>query len=69
MATEREMKEKQEEQYFDNCLSQEYLKNGKAAELSKYLEMASFRLKSGMSADEIDAVHERARQAYAAQNK
>lgn len=65
MVSEREMKEKQEEMLFDNCLAQEFLKNGKADALNVYLKTTSFRLKSGMSDNEIELVEERAKKAFA----
>lgn len=65
MASEREMKEKQEEMLFDNCFSQELLKKGKADKLGVYLKTTNHRLKSGMADNEIELVEERARKAAA----
>jgi len=62
----REMQKVQEEQLFDNILSREFLENGKTEALNSHLEMTSLRLKSGMTADEIEAVTARAKEAYRA---
>lgn len=64
MASEREIREKQEEQLFDNCLAQEFLKNGRTDELRTYLKTTNLRLKSGMADNEIELVEERAKKAF-----
>ena len=68
MSIEREIRKQQEETLFDNILSREFFINGKTDALGSYLEMTSLRLKSGMTADEIDAVTKRAQEAYKAYN-
>ena len=68
MSTEREIKKQQEESLFDNILSREFYKNGKTDALGSHLEMTNLRLRSGMNADEIDAVTKRAQEAYKAYN-
>ena len=60
----RELQERQEQALFDNRLAQEFLAKGKAQELMKILEANEFRLSSGMTAEEIDAVTKRAEEAY-----
>jgi hypothetical protein len=65
MSTEREMKKQQEEVLFENVLAQEFLANNKAQELASHLGMTELRLQSGMTAEEIDAVTKRAKEAYA----
>ena len=52
----RELQERQEQALFDNRLSQVFLENGKPLELARLLQANEFRLSSGMSAEEIDAV-------------
>ncbi|MCL2356530.1 MAG: hypothetical protein FWC70_05120 [Defluviitaleaceae bacterium] len=64
MASEREMKKQQEEMLFDNILSREFLAHDKPKDLALHLEMSAFRLQSGMTAEEIDAVTTRAKEAY-----
>ncbi|MCL2223938.1 MAG: hypothetical protein FWB96_03095 [Defluviitaleaceae bacterium] len=68
MSNEREIRTFKEESYFDNRLSQIYLENGKPDELGYYLKTTSYKMMSGMTADEIDAVNKRAEEAYKAQN-
>ena len=60
MASEREMKEKQEERLYENYFAQEMLKANKYNGYQQYLKVSSNRVKSGMSAEEIDAVKQRA---------
>ncbi|MCL2357452.1 MAG: hypothetical protein FWC70_09935 [Defluviitaleaceae bacterium] len=65
----REFQKVAEDALFDNRLAQEFLENGKAAELADYLSGSELRLRSGMTAEEIDAVETRAKQAYARLNR
>jgi hypothetical protein len=60
MATEREMKEKQEERLYENFFAQEMLRTNKYSGYQQYLKVSSNRVKSGMTAEEIDAVKQRA---------
>ena len=60
----RELQERQELALFENSLAQEFLERGKPEKLAKYLKMSDKRLRSGMTAEEIDAVKKRAKEAY-----
>jgi len=60
MATEREMREKQEERLYENFFAQEMLAANKHNDYKQYLKVSSQRVKSGMTAEEIDAVKQRA---------
>lgn len=60
----KELSERQEMALFENNLAQAFLKNGKTESLAMYLKVSDKRLKSGMTADEIDAVKNRADEAY-----
>jgi len=60
----KELQERQEQALFDNELSLRYLSNGKTKDLAKYLKMQALRLRSGMTAEEIDAVIKRAAEAF-----
>jgi len=64
MSNEREIKKQQEESLFDNRLAREFLLSGKIADLQYFLEMSGLRLKSGMTAEEIEAVEKRVKEAY-----
>jgi len=59
----KELQERQEQALFDNRLAQEFLAKGKSQELAKILQANEFRLCSGMTAEEIDAVIKRASEA------
>jgi len=63
MATERDKREAQELAYYENQYAQEMLDAGKLEEYRNYLRTSQHRLKCGMTADEIDAVKERAKEA------
>ena len=56
----REMQKHQEELFFENHFAQEMLKSKKYDEYLQYLKVTSERTKSGMTAEEIDAVIKRA---------
>jgi len=60
MATDREMRKFQEEVLFENFLAQEVLIAKKHEQYMKYLQITSERAKSGMTAEEIEAVYKRA---------
>ncbi|MCL2224132.1 MAG: hypothetical protein FWB96_04085 [Defluviitaleaceae bacterium] len=60
----RELQERQELALFENSLAQEFLAKGQHEKLSRYLKMTDKRLRSGMTAEEIDAVKKRAKEAY-----
>jgi hypothetical protein len=62
MATDREMRKHQEEMLFENFLAQEMLAANKTDQYKKYLKLANNKAKSGMTAEEIDAVHQRAKE-------
>ena len=59
----REMQKYQEEMLLENYFAQEMLKAKKYDEYLKYIEVSNVRLKSGMTAEEIDAVMKRAEEA------
>ncbi|MCL2216513.1 MAG: hypothetical protein FWB91_05775 [Defluviitaleaceae bacterium] len=63
MATEREKREAQELAYYENQYAQAMLDAGKLDEYKNYLKTIQHRLKCGMTADEIDAVQKRAKEA------
>jgi hypothetical protein len=63
MASEREMKQVQEDRLYENIFAQELINAGKVDSLKSYLMMMGEKSKNGMTADEIDAVHERAKKA------
>ena len=63
MATEREIKEKQEDRLYEYYFAQEILNKGTPDIYKAYTETMSEKAKSGMTAEEIDAVKERARNA------
>jgi hypothetical protein len=63
MASEREMKEKQEDRLFEYYFAQEILNSGKPEIYKAYTITMSEKAKNGMSAEEIDAVKERAKNA------
>jgi hypothetical protein len=67
MANSREMQKQQEEALYENKLMQAYLKKGNPKELAAFLVMQELRFQSGMTAEEIDAVTNRAERAFAAQ--
>ena len=69
MSSARELQKQQEDQLYDNKLSQQYLKKGQASELEIYLEMQEQRLQNGMTAEEIDAVTKRAERAFELQQR
>jgi len=58
--TDREKKEHQEAMLFENQLALEVLNAQKSEEYKRYLRLNSQRYKSGMSAEEIEAVQLRA---------
>jgi len=60
----RELQERQEMALFENDLALEFLERGKPDKLKNYLKMNNRRLRNGMTAEEIDAVKTRAREAY-----
>ena len=60
MATDREMRKYQEEMLYENLLAQEALAANKIDEYKKYLRISNAKTRSGMTAEEIDAVHKRA---------
>ena len=60
----REVQKQQEELFYDNQLTLQYLTNGKTEKLMIYLGMQAKRLQNGMTADEIDAVKKRAEEAF-----
>ena len=60
MANEREIKEKQEDRLFENEFSQGMLRANKISEYKRYLQVTNAKTKSGMTAEEIDAVRKRA---------
>lgn len=60
----REQQKISEDALFENRLAQEFLNNGKAKELSVYLSGSEMKLHSGMTAEEINAITTRAKQAY-----
>ena len=60
---EREMRTVQESAYYENLYAQEMLKAGKTDEYMAYLKATQHKLKSGMTAEEIDAVQKRAEEA------
>jgi len=63
MANEREIKEKQEDRLFENEFSQGMLRANKISEYKRYLQVTNAKTKSGMTAEEIDAVRKRAEEA------
>jgi hypothetical protein len=54
----------QEDSFYDNQLLLECFQNGKPEEGLKYLNLQSKRLQNGMTAEEIDAVKQRAQEAF-----
>lgn len=60
MATEREMKEKQEDRLYEIFFAQEMLASDKLSGYRQYLNVSSNKAKSGMTATEVDAVKQRA---------
>jgi len=60
MSTDREMRKFQEEILFENFLAQAVLKEEKIDQYKKYLKITNERARSGMTAEEIDAVQKRA---------
>lgn len=63
MASEREMKEKQEDRLYEYYFAQEILNMGKPEIYKSYTITMSEKAKNGMTADEVDAVKERAKTA------
>ena len=63
MATERELKTNQEQGLFKLERSRLLLESGNLEELRKYLKVSILEAQSGMTAEEIDAVRNRAMQA------
>jgi len=63
MSSERETKEKQEDRLYEYFFAQEILNKGKPEIYKAYAVTMSEKAKNGMTADEIDAVKERARNA------
>lgn len=63
MASEREMKEKQEDRLYEYYFAQEILNKGKPDIYKAYAVTMSEKAKNGMTADEVDAVKERAKNA------
>ena len=61
--TDREKKEHQEQMLFENFLAQEVLSKKSPEVYQRYLRISSQRFKSGMSAEEIEAVQKRAEEA------
>lgn len=60
----KELSERQEMALFENNLAQAFLANGKIESLAMYLKVSDKKLRSGMTAEEIDAVKSRADEAY-----
>ena len=60
----RELQERQEMALFETNVALAYLEKGKPEKLVRYLKMCDKRLSNGMTADEIDAVKKRAKEAY-----
>jgi len=48
---------------FDNYLAEEFLKDGKHSALLMHMGLNAMRLQSGMTAEEVDAVKKRAKEA------
>jgi hypothetical protein len=63
MPTNKEMQKFLEDALYDNRLTQMFLDN-KPNALPFILKMNETRLRNGMTADEIDAVEKRAREAF-----
>ena len=61
--TDREKKEHQEQMLFENFLAQAVLAKQGTDVYQRYLRISSQRFKSGMSAEEIEAVQKRAEEA------
>lgn len=59
--TDREMRKYQEELLFENFLTKEMLEAKKQDALIRYLSVSSARTKSGMTAEEIEAIAKRAK--------
>ena len=62
MASEREMRKYQEESLYENIFAQEMLKANKLNGYRQYLAVTNEKAKSGMTAEEIDAVAKRAQE-------
>ena len=60
MATEREMKEKQEDRLFEIFFAQQMISANKLDSYRQYLNVSSNKAKSGMTATVVDAVKQRA---------
>jgi len=60
---EREKREVQENAYYENQYAQAMLSAGKIDEYINYLKTIQHKLKSGMTATEIEAVQKRAEEA------
>jgi len=60
MTSEREMRKHQEESLYENIFAQEMLKANKLNDYLQYLAVTNEKAKSGMTAEEIDAVTKRA---------
>jgi len=63
MAADREMRKFQEDMLFENFLAQEVMQANKDEQYKRYLRINSERFKSGMTAEEIEAVQKRAQTA------
>lgn len=62
MTSEREMRKHQEESLYENIFAQEMLKANKLNDYLQYLAVTNEKAKSGMTAEEIDAVTKRAQE-------
>ena len=60
---DREKREMQENAYYENRYAEEMLAAGKIDEYRHYLRIMNQKLKSGMTASEIEAVQKRAEEA------
>lgn len=60
----KEMTKMPEDALFDNKLAQEFISAKNPQSYASYLKAAEMRLCSGMTAEEIDAVTKRARDAF-----
>jgi len=60
--TDREMKKHQEEMLYENYFAQEMLSANKLEGYKQYLAVTNRKAKSGMNADEIEAVQKRAQE-------
>jgi len=69
MSTGRELQKQQEESLFDNVYAQQYVRAGKTKKLQAHLGAQEKRLQSGMTAEEIEAVTKRAKEAFKLQEE